>query len=626
MLSINLFLDLINSLLCCALTLQLSLLIYQHYYKQINTISLVKDNNQIKNNGLIVVLFLNFTIFLYGIAYATSAVENWYGSSTVIDRIKTSVQILSALVSSASILLTTKLLKLSQEQNLENSELTDWQRRLARDSTDCCALLLNSSNVDLQKKSVVCEELLEKVKQEETMNLARMSYMSCVAHDLKTPLQSFCCCLDLLKDTNPTEEQAELIETAEVSTDLMRLTISQTMDINKAISGKGLIPRRTTISLTHVLRRVGIIICGYDKEVPISFCIEEKVSDAIITDEEWLWQMILNLLTNACKYTQEGSIQIHIKVLIKENNHMLRFEVHDTGVGINETKAESLFKAFNQAQEGASTGTGLGLFGLKSRVEGLGGDCGAYPNSKSATGSGSVFWFNIPYVEDSMIEKENLSIPFNKVSILPNDRSILRKLSGSFDSVSDDRTSSLSLRESTDCEYEEDSTDSPTTRELSMARLTSRLCMPYKRSTCPLTAIIIDDALSIRKMLTKVLFKIGFEQVFSFENGYKGLEAIKKMEVDAVLTDIQMPVMTGPEMVKRFRLFEKGELISGRRTRRQLVIAITANATETTASTTENNFDFIFAKPLNINVLREIAQNCVEKRKILFHKEKFSQN
>jgi signal transduction histidine kinase len=76
---------------------------------------------------------------------------------------------------------------------------------------------------------------------------------------------------------------------------------------------------------------------GYGKQVPITFEVEPDVCDAVITDEEWLWQMLLNLLTNACKYTDRGSIHVSVKIdpslTMPAGQHVaLLFEVADTGM------------------------------------------------------------------------------------------------------------------------------------------------------------------------------------------------------------------------------------------------------------------------------------------------------
>jgi signal transduction histidine kinase/CheY-like chemotaxis protein len=248
--------------------------------------------------------------------------------------------------------------------------------------------------------------LFEKSQEQERLNEAKLRYITCTAHDLKTPLQSFGFVIDLLANTDTDDEQKELIGQALVSVDLMRLTISQTMDISKTLSGKNLQPRRSTISVSDVVNRVGIVINGYGSSVPVTYEIEDMI-DYIITDEEWLWQMILNLLTNACKYTTDGWIRVSVSCVEEEvekssgleSNKMLLVQVADTGMGVEEDKIPHLFDAFSQTQKGQSVGTGLGLFGLKARVEGLKGSCGMHPNTEH--GSGSVFWFKIPFVADT---------------------------------------------------------------------------------------------------------------------------------------------------------------------------------------------------------------------------------
>ena len=171
-------------------------------------------------------------------------------------------------------------------------------------------------NIDDRKKRQTYQALVESVEERGRINEAKLRYVSCIAHDLKTPLQSFTFSLDLLNETHLHPDQRELMEHASVAIDLMKLTISQTMDISKALTGAKLMPRRTTVFLSSVLNRVKIIINGYGKQVPVSFEVAPDVCDEIITDEEWLWQMLLNLLTNACKYTDRGSIIVRLTVTV----------------------------------------------------------------------------------------------------------------------------------------------------------------------------------------------------------------------------------------------------------------------------------------------------------------------
>jgi len=173
-------------------------------------------------------------------------------------------------------------------------------------------------DIDDRKKRALYQTLMEGTEERGRINESKLRYLSCIAHDLKTPLQSFTYLLDLLSHSDLHEEQREYVEHANVAIDLMKLTISQTMDISKALTGAKLSPRRTTVFISSVLQRVKIIINGYGKSVPVSFEVAPDVCDEIITDEEWLWQMLLNLLTNACKYTDKGSIKVRLSVTAEQ--------------------------------------------------------------------------------------------------------------------------------------------------------------------------------------------------------------------------------------------------------------------------------------------------------------------
>jgi signal transduction histidine kinase/PAS domain-containing protein len=233
-------------------------------------------------------------------------------------------------------------------------------------------LKIISRNIDGRKREAEIElqNVLRASEEQAHINAAKLRYISCIAHDLKTPLQSFCFSLDLLGQTALIPEQSNLVQQANVAVDLMKLTISQTMDISKALTGAKLVPRCTTVFLSTVIQRVQIImyvlvtvVCtsnllidvlfrcisnGYGKQVPITFNMASNVCDAVITDEEWLWQMLLNLLTNACKFTDRGGIHVSVTLdtspLLPRSDDSVRssassngprrsllFEVIDTG-------------------------------------------------------------------------------------------------------------------------------------------------------------------------------------------------------------------------------------------------------------------------------------------------------
>eukprot|EP01038_Epipyxis_sp_PR26KG_P013654 gene13654-18324_t len=130
----------------------------------------------------------------------------------------------------------------------------------------------------------ITDRRVTELQQEQNMlhdqiNAAKLSYITCTAHDLKTPLQTFSFAIDLLKRSRLTGEQSELIDQAAISVDLMKLTISQTIDIGKVTSGKLLAPRKVTVSLKDTMHRISVIIDGYGKQVPVTYEISQDVFD-----------------------------------------------------------------------------------------------------------------------------------------------------------------------------------------------------------------------------------------------------------------------------------------------------------------------------------------------------------
>jgi hypothetical protein len=194
-------------------------------------------------------------------------------------------------------------------------------------------------------------------------------------------------------------------------------------------------------------------------------------------------------------------------------------------VGVNGDKIAHIFDAFSQVQEGQVTGTGLGLFGVRTRAEGLQGTCGARHNIASSTGTGTVIWFAIPYQPDATHASEGERSRANSCDPLDVEQ---LTVAGVPPVVS--LPSELTL-----------ATDS--SRSASSARFDSASIRDRG-----LTAMVVDDTLTVRKLMEKLLLKMGFARVDCYENGSKGLDAMMAGQVDIVFSDVQMPIMTGPEV------------------------------------------------------------------------------
>jgi hypothetical protein len=208
-------------------------------------------------------------------------------------------------------------------------------------------------------------------------------------------------------------------------------------------------------------------------------------------------------------------------------------------VGVSASKIEHIFDAFSQVQDGQVTGTGLGLFGVRTRAEGLHGACGARHNTASPTGTGTVIWFAIPYKFDRAAEvtfhARNLSRAASHSADL--DRELSTDY-GSWHSPPPPTPSTQGSQGSPDVQR------NPLQSALSdLAHRTDQLVKNRQ-----LTAIVVDDTLTVRKLMEKLLLRMGFARVDCYENGSKGLDAMRERQVDIVFSDVQMPIMTGPEV------------------------------------------------------------------------------
>jgi len=163
----------------------------------------------------------------------------------------------------------------SQGQIVENDVIAENEKDyIWVEATICKGMSINQNDDFEYDIKLVCRDIQDRKREalreyndlvrendeRDRMNAAKLRYISCIAHDLKTPLQSFCFTLDLLNQTHMHREQREYVQQANVAVDLMRLTISQTMDISKALTGAKLMPRRTTVYLSSIMHRVEIIM------------------------------------------------------------------------------------------------------------------------------------------------------------------------------------------------------------------------------------------------------------------------------------------------------------------------------------------------------------------------------
>ncbi|MDX9694290.1 MAG: tetratricopeptide repeat protein [Bacteroidales bacterium] len=248
----------------------------------------------------------------------------------------------------------------------------------------------------------LAEEKLKNAKDKaERSDQLKSAFLANMSHEIRTPMNAITGFTNLLID--PTMSQKEKEEIAELiqlsSNDLLNL-INDIIDISK-IEADELTINKSIYSVNEILSDIYRLysqdINIKHKNLQLTLCIQaENNNFGIYTDHIRFRQIMNNLLSNAIKFTDNGEISFGYTMITHGNHNLLKFFVKDTGIGISKENIELLFeryKTFNSDRKKVYKGTGLGLSISKKLVEMLGGEI----NVESIEGSGSTFYFTLPY-------------------------------------------------------------------------------------------------------------------------------------------------------------------------------------------------------------------------------------
>ncbi|HTA64168.1 MAG TPA: ATP-binding protein, partial [Xanthomonadaceae bacterium] len=286
---------------------------------------------------------------------------------------------------------------------------------------------------ELEEYRRLQEELTQAKQAAEQATLAKSEFLATMSHEVRTPLNGIIPMLDLLQSSKLALDQREMLNTALQSARQLLRIVDDILDYSKLEANKlqletvSLNLRETLDSVIRLLERQ-----AQAKGLRLTLHIDPEVRTAFRGDPVRVRQIISNLVSNALKFTERGSITVHVARLKEtRTHHQLRFEVRDTGVGISPEAASKLFSAFSQADASTTRvygGTGLGLAICKRIVDLMGGRIGV----ESELGRGSTFWFETPMLKAaSEIEGPRTGMQNARLLILTSDPALQKRITAS---------------------------------------------------------------------------------------------------------------------------------------------------------------------------------------------------
>jgi two-component system sensor histidine kinase RpfC len=491
----------------------------------------------------------------------------------------------------------------------------------------------------------------------EAANQAKSMFLAAVSHDLRTPLNAIIGMGALLSRGRLDAEQRDMSQTIMLAARNLLASIDGILDLSRIEAGK--MPQHVVdfdlAEFVAQLRRM-VIAQAAAKSLYVGLHVSAQMPLLLTGDDRRLRDILLNLLTNAIKFTKSGGVMLTIApVSSGEDLARLRFEVADTGMGIAENAREKIFESFVQADETILDrfgGTGLGLSITRQSVRLLGGDIGV----ESTVGVGSTFWVELPFANRHAPVAEEPRFDGMQALLACKDPAPIAPLLGRLSAcgLQIDRLDPITARRllpeplpsgnpdgllvflAPDSQRDPAAGashadlplvalfarpvaapldpalrrrvltllapgmgDESAARALSLVRSRLRAQQEVSAAATPLPItrrslhiVAADDNASNRKVLSKILENAG-HTVSMFEDGDAALDDMTEQNFDLAILDVNMPGMNGIDVVKHYRMASIGE-------RRLPIIGLTADVTpQTRQRCMDAGMDACLTKPID---------------------------
>ncbi|BAY85243.1 multi-sensor hybrid histidine kinase [Calothrix parasitica NIES-267] len=416
--------------------------------------------------------------------------------------------------------------------------------------------------------------ILRDMSERKQAELAKQEFLAMISHEIRTPVAAVIGMGDVLLNTDLSKQQEEFVETICNSGKALLEIINDILDFSKIESGKLEFEEEPFHLNSCIEEALSLLIPkATEKKLELVFHDNSEVPQVIVSDISRLRQILINLISNAIKFTDSGNIEVSVtsreRQMIgnEKNNHEIQFAIKDTGIGIPSNRINRLFKAFTQVNSSITRkygGTGLGLVICKQLSELMGGKIWV----ESEENKGSTFYFTITArVVNTLLKQEWETQP--KESHISIDATVA--------------------------------------------------------ANNPLKILLVEDYPTNQKMITLMLQQMGYQADIA-NNGLEALTALRRQSYDVVLMDMQMPEMDG--MTATNYICQEWDIPV-----RPRIIALTASAIlKEKDNYLESGINDYLAKPFRIEQLMQVLAKCqikqeeISKIKQLTHTETCSKN